>query len=186
MPRIWVPFFKSFMGHAHSITSKSQINPSTHAGHAPTLAVTCESAPQCPPCCDSEANSLRSRTSSVLIRSSSRVSGNWVSGSPRSCSDSERSMKNTRMACMNSAESRGRWDCSHFGEMLHMEKSHRDTGLKTKQSPPLYLSQYHGSGAFRARQKNPKHRQRHSFFSVIHVHGFRSGTLSLNWAPVIC
>lgn len=48
--------------------------------------------------CKTGWHSLRSKTSSVLIRSSSRVSGNWVSGSPRSCSDRERSMKNTRMA----------------------------------------------------------------------------------------
>ncbi len=42
---------------------------------------------------------LRSSTSSVLMRSSSRVRGSWVSGSPCSCRDSERSMKNTRIAC---------------------------------------------------------------------------------------
>ena len=73
-------------------------------------------------------NSLRSRTSSVLIRSSSRVSGSWVSGSPRSCRDRARSMKNTRMAWTNSSESREEW--SHFGEKLRMEKSHNDSRFK--------------------------------------------------------
>lgn len=42
---------------------------------------------------------LRSKTSSVLIRSSGLVRGSWVSGSPCSCSDSDRSMKKTRIAC---------------------------------------------------------------------------------------
>lgn len=42
--------------------------------------------------------SLKSRTSSVRIKSSSLVKGNWVSGSFRRWSDRERSMKKTRMA----------------------------------------------------------------------------------------
>lgn len=41
---------------------------------------------------------LRSRTSSVLMRSSVLVRGSWVSGSPWSWRDSDRSMKKTRMA----------------------------------------------------------------------------------------
>ena len=42
---------------------------------------------------------LRSKTSSVLIRSSGLVRGSWVSGSPCSWSDKDRSMKKTRIAC---------------------------------------------------------------------------------------
>lgn len=42
---------------------------------------------------------LRSKTSSVLIRSSGLVRGSWVSGSPCSWSDRDRSMKKTRIAC---------------------------------------------------------------------------------------
>lgn len=42
---------------------------------------------------------LRSKTSSVLMRSSGLVRGSWVSGSPWSWRDSERNMKKTRIAC---------------------------------------------------------------------------------------
>lgn len=42
---------------------------------------------------------LRSKTSSVLMRSSGLVRGSCVSGSPWSCSDSDRNIKKTRIAC---------------------------------------------------------------------------------------
>lgn len=59
---------------------------------------------------------LRSKTSSVLMRSSGLVRGSWVSSSPWSWSDKDRSMKNTRIAwVMKKTHSRG---------FLYLKKTH--------------------------------------------------------------
>lgn len=68
---------------------------------------------------------LRSKTSSVLMRSSGLVRGSWVSGSPWSWSDKERSMKNTRIAYV-------RWGPTK-------EHAHKNRERKTKTEKMYYL-----------------------------------------------